>query len=74
MLSRQVGVIERAFQLAGESASVDEIRSRLRKEGYSNVDAHLMGRKIRSDLVKLIRQAIQEQAASAEPVSLASRK
>jgi len=29
----------------------------LRKEGYSQVDAHLTGRKIRSDLVKIIRQA-----------------
>lgn len=51
------GLIERAFQLALESTNVEEIRSRLRKEGYSNVDAHLMGRKIRSDLVRAIRQA-----------------
>ena len=51
------GIIERAFQLAENSANVEEIRTRLRKEGYSNVDAHLMGRKIRSDLVRVIRQA-----------------
>ena len=51
------GLIERAFQLALESANVEEIRSRLRKEGYPNVDAHLMGRQIRSQLVKVIRQA-----------------
>ena len=51
------GVIERAFQLAQSLANVEEIRNRLRKEGYSSVDAHLMGRKIRSDLVKAIRQA-----------------
>ncbi len=37
-------------------ANVEEIRVQLRKEGYSNVDGHLMGRKIRSDLVKLIRK------------------
>jgi hypothetical protein len=53
----QTGIIERAFQLAGQAANVEEIRSRLRKEGYSDVDAHLMGRKIRSDLVKVIRQS-----------------
>ena len=53
------GLIERAFQLALDSANVDEIRAWLRKEGYSNVDAHLMGRKLRSDLVKVIRQTAQ---------------
>lgn len=57
MLSHEVGIIERAFQLALDSANVEEIRTRLRKEGYFNVDAHLMGRKIRSDLVRVMRQA-----------------
>jgi hypothetical protein len=57
-MSIPAGIIERAFQLAKDSANVEEIRARLRKEGYSNVDAHLMGRKIRSDLVKVIRQAV----------------
>ena len=52
------GIIERAFQLARLSTNVEEIRNRLRKEGYSNVDAHLMGRKIRADLVRVIRQAV----------------
>jgi hypothetical protein len=52
------GIIERAFQLALDSANVEEIRTRLRKEGYFNVDAHLMGRKIRSDLVKAIRRTV----------------
>ena len=53
---RPVGIIERAYELASLSANVEEIRTQLRKEGYSNVDGHLMGRKIRSDLVKLIRK------------------
>ena len=50
-------IIERAFQLARDASSIEEIRKALRQEGYSNVDAHLMGRKIRSDLVKIIRRA-----------------
>jgi len=58
-MGQQVGIIERAFQLAAGSESVDQIRSKLRKEGYSNVDAHLAGPRIRSDLVKLIKQAEQ---------------
>lgn len=48
--------IARAFQLAEESASVDEIRFKLKKEGFSNVDAHLMGPQIRSALTKVIRR------------------
>lgn len=58
------GVIERAYQLAQTSAGVEQIRQQLRKEGYSNVDAHLAGRKIRSDLVKIIR--CREQADECE--------
>lgn len=57
-MSLPAGVIERAFQLAQDSANVEEIRTRLRREGYFNVDAHLMGRKIRSDLVRVMRQSV----------------
>jgi hypothetical protein len=45
-------IIERAFQLAPEVSSVEEIRKALRREGYSNVDAHLAGASIRADLKK----------------------
>ena len=45
-------IIERAFELAGASTSIDEIRKRLRREGYSNVDAHLEGASIKADLKK----------------------
>ena len=45
-------IIERAFQLARESSSVEEIRKTLRREGYSNVDAHLGGASIKADLKK----------------------
>ena len=45
-------IIERAFQLARGTANVDEIRKTLRREGYSNVDAHLGGASIKADLKK----------------------
>lgn len=61
------GVIERAYQLAQTSADVEQIRLQLRKEGYSNVDAHLAGAKIRSDLKKIIRRP-------AGPAEIAGRK
>ena len=43
-------IIERAFHLARESDNIDEIRKVLRREGYSNVDAHLGGASIKADL------------------------
>jgi hypothetical protein len=43
-------IIERAFQLAPASTSVDDIRKTLRQEGYSNVDAHLAGASIKAEL------------------------
>lgn len=45
-------IIERAFQLAPGSSSIEEIRKALRHEGYSNVDAHLGGASIKADLKK----------------------
>ena len=43
-------IIERAFQPARGSDNLDEIRKVLRREGYSNVDAHLGGASIKADL------------------------
>ena len=45
-------IIERAFELARGSVSVEEVRNALRREGYSNVDAHLAGPTIKADLRK----------------------
>ena len=38
-----IGTVERAFQLAPECRSIAEIRSKLVREGCTNVDAHLQG-------------------------------
>ena len=45
-------IIERAFELARASDNLDDIRKTLRREGYSNVDAHLGGASIKADLKK----------------------
>jgi hypothetical protein len=55
-MNQTTNVIERAFQLAEECASVDEIRAKLKQEGFINVDAHLAGGQIRADLVSVIRR------------------
>lgn len=45
-------IIERAFELARSSTTIEEVRNALRREGYSNVDAHLAGPTIKADLRK----------------------
>jgi hypothetical protein len=50
-------IIERAYQLARDAQPLDTIKRRLAQEGYTQVDAHLQGPKIRSDLKKLMVQA-----------------
>ena len=47
-----VDIIERAFQLAAESASVEEVKRKLRREGYFQVEAHLSGRRIRAEITQ----------------------
>lgn len=48
--------IERAFQVAPECTSLDELRYKLKTEGYSSVDEHLQGSSIRSDLKRLFKR------------------
>ena len=38
-----VGTVERAFQLAPECGSIDELREKLMTEGHTQIDAHLQG-------------------------------
>jgi hypothetical protein len=38
--------------LAAETGNLDEVRLKLRREGFSNVDAHLSGARIKADLKK----------------------
>jgi hypothetical protein len=48
----QMNIIERAFELAGESGSVAEVKRKLSREGYFQADAYLSGKKIRSEIVE----------------------
>jgi hypothetical protein len=45
-------IIVRAYELASESRSVPEVASKLRAEGYTQVDAHLSGKLLRSQIVQ----------------------
>ncbi len=51
-----VGIIERAFELAGSVPTINEIKDQLKKEGYSSVDAHLAGKTLRSELATVLKR------------------
>jgi hypothetical protein len=55
--------IERAIELAraGTCRTMDDLRGRLRHEQYENVTGHLMGTRIKKQLVELM------QASSGKP-------
>jgi len=47
-------VIKRAFEIAPECGSMEEVKRRLIKEGYLQVNAHLSGYLIRRQILALI--------------------
>lgn len=49
-MTSNIGTIGRAFQLAPEADSIEDIRKQLKEEGHFQVDAHLSGRQIKEDL------------------------
>lgn len=51
------GTVERAFELArsGTCLSMEDIRRRLKAEGYENTQAHLAGSAIRKQLLELMK-------------------
>ena len=51
-----VHIIERAFQLAPDCTSVDEIRQKLKKEGFASVEDHLAGGSIQKELKARLRR------------------
>lgn len=51
-----LGIIERAFQLASDLSSVDEIRARLKREGYPQVDAHFSSKTFRNELIRALKR------------------
>jgi hypothetical protein len=48
------GTVKRAYQLAPECRTLDELKARLVKEGCINIDAHLQG-----SVAKAVRKLLQ---------------
>jgi hypothetical protein len=51
-----MGTVERAFQLAPECRSLEELRAKLMSDGHTNIDVHLQG-SLRRDLKKLLKSS-----------------
>lgn len=43
-------IVARAFEIAPECCRLEEVRNRLKREGYLQVDLHLSGKAIRKEL------------------------
>jgi len=54
--------LERAFQLAGSSRGMAELRERLRLEGYHNTERDLFGANLRKQLQTLMRKSRPSQS------------
>jgi hypothetical protein len=46
----ETDIIARAYHLASECSGLDEVRYKLKREGYASVDAHLSSGSLRADL------------------------
>lgn len=46
------GLIERALQLAPQCASVAEVKQKLKDEGYTRIDEHLVGKLTRAQIIE----------------------
>jgi hypothetical protein len=44
------GTVARAFELAPECATIDELRAKLKAEGFESVQEHLHGESIKKEL------------------------
>lgn len=52
------GTVERAYRLAPECRTLDELKARLVKEGCTNVEAHLQG-----SVAKAVRKLLRTDAS-----------
>ena len=66
------GIIERAFQIAksGGVVNLQDVRTQLAREGYSNVSAALTGRSLGQQIARMITDA---RAAPNRPQALPAR-
>ncbi len=52
---QRVNIIQRAFEVAPECISVEDVRRRLSNEGYAHAEAHLSGPQIRREIATMLK-------------------
>lgn len=57
----RANIIERAFDLAAECGSLDQVKRRLRDEDYLSVSGHLSGRQMRTEIAKRLNPLLVEE-------------
>lgn len=56
-MAMSAGTVERAYQLAPECRTLEELKARLVKEGCTNIEAHLQG-----SVAKAVRKLLQSRS------------
>ena len=56
-----VNIIERASALAPECGSIEELKRRLIREGYLQVNAHLSGYQIRREVLQRLNRGLKHE-------------
>lgn len=57
----RANIIKRAFDLAAECGSLDQVKRRLRDEDYLSVSGHLSGRQMRTEIAKRLNPLLVEE-------------
>ncbi len=52
---QRVNIIQRAFEIAAECVSLEDVRKRLSNEGYAQAEAHLSGPQIRREIATMLK-------------------
>lgn len=50
-------IVQRAFEVAGQCSTMEELAGKLRKEGYSAVHDHLVSPSLRAQLSKMLNKS-----------------
>jgi hypothetical protein len=54
----RANIIKRAFDIAAECGSIEQVQRRLRDEDYLSVSGHLSGRHTRSEIARRLNPAL----------------
>jgi hypothetical protein len=56
----EADVVARAYDLAPNCSKLDELRNKLKSEGYANVDGHFSSGQLKAELTKRLAKPLAE--------------